>query len=434
MHSPKSLSSLFVTALVFAIAPHAAVTAQGRTAVLKVPGDYPTISAAIAAASPGDTVRVAGGTYREQVVVDKAIKLHGAGREKTIIDGENRTDLTSLGQVRVVAAGDVEVSGFTITRAGRHGAAGPGPAGDYAAIYTESSVAGVTYDIHHNRVIEIGEPDNPASQFRGLGFLAGPGLQDLDFHHNDISRTTYVGVLCQAHVGPQTIRDNVLGGAIVGTSDGLIVSVGTGSGPVRILRNSIDMGTPQVNPGFPSGITVLGEGVDDVEIVGNTIYDIIENRRGILLVGDEAPIRGAVIANNRILGAGGYTGITVWGGCEDTAVENNLITGITELASNTPGTNGGIRLRAFPGIAATPVRTRIMGNTIEALRGISVEATSSSNQIYGNRIRALDFPAVQLGAATTLNLVGNNVLRTPAQRGNAAVLDQGTSNTVALNR
>ena len=434
MHSPKSLSSLFVTALVFAIAPHAAVTAQGRTAVLKVPGDYPTISAAIAAASPGDTVRVAGGTYREQVVVDKAIKLHGAGREKTIIDGENRTDLTSLGQVRVVAAGDVEVSGFTITRAGRHGAAGPGQAGDYAAIYTESSVAGVTYDIHHNRVIEVGEPDNPASQFRGLGFLAGPGLQDLDFHHNDISRTTYVGVLCQAHVGPQTIRDNVLGGAIVGTSDGLIVSVGTGSGPVRILRNSIDMGTPQVNPGFPSGITVLGEGVNDVEIVGNTIYDIIENRRGILLVGDEAPIRGAVIANNRILGAGGYTGITVWGGCEDTAVENNLITGITELASNTPGTNGGIRLRAFPGIAATPVRTRIMGNTIEALRGISVEATSSSNQIYGNRIRALDFPAVQLGAATTLNLVGNNVLRTPAQRGNAAVLDQGTSNTVALNR
>lgn len=349
--------------------------------MLKVPGDHPTISAAIAAANPGDTVRVAGGTYREQVVVDKAIKLHGAGSEKTIIDGENRTDLASLGQVRVVAAGDVEVSGFTITRAGRHGAAGPGPAGDYAAIYTESSVAGVTYDIHHNRVIEIGEPDNPASQFRGLGFLAGPGLQDLDFHHNDISRTTYVGVLCQAHVGPQTIRDNVLGGAIVGSSDGLIVSVGTGSGPVRILRNSIDMGTPQVNPGFPSGITVLGEGVDDVEIVGNTIYDIIENRRGILLVGDEAPIRGAVIANNRILGAGGYTGITVWGGCEDTAVENNLITGITELASNTPGTNGGIRLRAFPGIAATPVRTRIMGNTIEALRGISVEATSSSNQI-----------------------------------------------------
>jgi len=107
MHSPKSLSSLFVTALVFAIAPHAAVTAQGRTAVLKVPGDHPTISAAIAAANPGDTVRVAGGTYREQVVIDKAIKLHGAGREKTIIDGENRTDLTSLGQVRVVAAGDV---------------------------------------------------------------------------------------------------------------------------------------------------------------------------------------------------------------------------------------------------------------------------------------------------------------------------------------
>jgi nitrous oxidase accessory protein NosD len=433
VHFPKALSSLFVTAFVFAIAPHAAVTAQGHTAVLKVPGDYPTISAAIAAASPGDTVRVAGGTYREQVVIDKAIKLHGAGRENTIIDGENRTDLTSLGQVRVIAAGDVEVSGFTITRAGRHGAASPGPAGYYVAIYTESSVAGVTFDIHHNRVIEVGEPGNPASEFWGLGFLAGPGLQDLDFHHNDISRTTYVGFWCQGHVGPQTIRDNVLRGAIVGGSDGLYVVMGTGSGPLRILRNSIDMGAPQINPGFITGISVFGNGADNVEIVGNTIYDIIENRRGINLIGGESAIRGAVIANNRILGAGGYTGITVWGGCEDTAVENNLITGITGLAVNTPGTNGGIRLRAYAGIAATPVRTWIMGNTIEALRGITVEATSSSNQIYGNRIRALDFPAVQLGAATTLNLVGNNVLRTPAQRGNAAVLDQGTSNTVVLN-
>lgn len=428
MRSPKSLSSLFVTALVFAIAPHAAVTAQGRTAVLKVPGDHPTISAAIAAANPGDTVRVAGGTYREQVVIDKAIKLQGAGFEKTIIDGENRTDLTSLGQLRVVAAGNVEVSGFTITRPGRPAATGS----SYVAIYTESSVSGITYDIHHNHLLHAGDPSN--SENFGVGIFTGPGLEHLDLHHNHVSDSLYSAVLSSDRAGPLTIRDNVLRLGLFGVSSAVSVYCDNPSASLRIQRNRIDMGTQPAFPGFPAGIQVTGIGELDIEIEGNTIHDIIENARGILLSGDQPGLRGGLIANNRILGAGGYTGITVWGPCEDVAVENNLITGITGLASNAPGTNGGIRIRAYPGIAGIPVRTRIIGNTIEALRGISVEATSSSNQIYGNRVWALDFPAVQLGAATTLNLVGNNVLRTPAQRGNAAVLDQGTSNTVALNR
>ena len=430
MNYTKSLSSLFVSALVFATASHATVTAQGRTAVLKVPGDHPTISAAIAAASPGDTVRVAGGTYRERVVIDKAIKLQGAGREKTIIDGESRTDLDSLGQVRVVAAGNVEMSGFTITRPGRPSA----PGSYYVGIYPESPVAGVTYDIHHNRMIHVGDPNNLTGDELGNGLVAGSGREHLDFHHNEISDTTYATISGQTREGPLTIRDNELVVGFIGFTDCCYLIMGSITAPVRILRNRIDMQTPQANFGYPTGISVQGHGAGLVEIEGNTIYNIIEDRRGINLIGDAGGLQGGLIANNRILGAGGYTGITVWGPCEDVVVESNLITGITGV--NTPGSNGGIRLRVYPdpSIVGTPVRTRIIGNTIEALRGISVESDSRSNQIYGNRIRALGFPAVQLGEATSFNLVGNNVLRTPAQRGNAAVLDQGTSNTVALNR
>jgi parallel beta-helix repeat protein len=73
-----------------------------------VPDDYLTIQSAVNAASPGDTVYVKAGTYRENVQVKKALSIVGEGPQGTVIDGGNVRDVIS------VLADHVSITGFTI--------------------------------------------------------------------------------------------------------------------------------------------------------------------------------------------------------------------------------------------------------------------------------------------------------------------------------
>jgi Right handed beta helix region len=57
-----------------------------------VPSEYPTIQAAVDAARPGDLVRIAPGTYHEEVVVPAAkadIVIRGDDRNRVVLDGGN---------------------------------------------------------------------------------------------------------------------------------------------------------------------------------------------------------------------------------------------------------------------------------------------------------------------------------------------------------
>jgi len=60
--------------------------------LIVVPTDYPTIQAAIDAASIGDTILVMPGTYRETLIIRKALKLMGGGADSTVIEGDGIRD------------------------------------------------------------------------------------------------------------------------------------------------------------------------------------------------------------------------------------------------------------------------------------------------------------------------------------------------------
>jgi len=428
---------LFATvALAFGAVAHA--SPRDGQATLRVPQDHPTISAAIAAANAGDRIKVANGIYREQLLIDKPLEIEGTSPEFTIIDGA-ASDLPSVGQVRIVAAGDVEFSKFTIIDPG----SSPVTIDDveyrfHTAIYAESPVADAIYEVHHTRILRAGA----GQPGEGYGVCSFGGLEHLHLHDCLIAEQAHSALYTIDHAGPMTIEDNWLTLGTVGADVCFVeASYRMIDSPQRFRGNRIDMETPYSDVAFPHALTVGGNGPNggaagfsDVVISGNLIENINENRRGIALSGRQGrTLRGCSIVDNELVGHGGYTGITVWAQCEDALIADNLITGIDGLALGTPSTNGGIRLRT-DGPGLSPVGTRIVDNDIEALRGISVEGDSSESLIEDNRIRASGPASVELGGASSANSVIRNRLRSALGRGNQTVLDGGTGNIVRGNR
>jgi parallel beta-helix repeat protein len=89
------------------------------TRTLQVPGDYPGISEAVAAARDRDRIVVAEGTWAGPVIVNKAIALEGAGKDKTIIE----VDAAASNAATFSGKGGARASGITF----RHRGFDPGP-------------------------------------------------------------------------------------------------------------------------------------------------------------------------------------------------------------------------------------------------------------------------------------------------------------------
>ncbi|MBN1668810.1 MAG: hypothetical protein JW862_17070 [Anaerolineales bacterium] len=77
--------------------------------------DFPTLTAAIAAADPGDTLELAAETFTETVTIDKDLILSGAGAEWTIIQAASERSLASTRVITVTPGVSVSLQALQVT-------------------------------------------------------------------------------------------------------------------------------------------------------------------------------------------------------------------------------------------------------------------------------------------------------------------------------
>jgi hypothetical protein len=137
---------------------------------------YTTISAAVSAASAGETITVDDGTYNENVTIDKNLTLISLnGRENTTIQG-------SPGPIGSVIINNnttgVTVQGFHII-----GYDNANPGVEYAALYVKGSHSNIK--ILNNEIEAVGEA--------GLIFEFGATIDNVTIDGNIFSGKTFVG-------------------------------------------------------------------------------------------------------------------------------------------------------------------------------------------------------------------------------------------------
>jgi parallel beta-helix repeat protein len=303
-----------------------------------------TIQQAIQAASPGDTINVARGTYAEDVIVDRSIALIGAGVGKTIIEATGLSNGINVDGFNHAGLSGVIVRGFTVQNANHQG----------IVVTNASDVLIVGNRVTGNdRALQL-TPGGPPS-CPGLppyfvafqGFDCGEGIQ-------------------LSGVTNSTVADNL----VDHNSGGILVTDDTGPNHDNFITGnvvrdnpydcSITLATHDLNPvmGMPP------KGVYHITVKGNTVV-----RNGLASgegagVGIFAPTPGSqnygnVIVDN-ILGENGLPGVTLHSHSPGQKVNDHLIANNT-IYGNGPDPESGSPEKAGIAITADPGAGPITG-------------------------------------------------------------------------
>ena len=119
--------------------------------VKNVPADYPTIQAAIDAASIGDTIDIASGTYNEDLTLKSGICLEGAGIDQTIISKSGASGITGDDVSYVI------MKGFTVQDSGcAPGVCGGGGNGGGIQLSQSSNIIAQSCHLTGNAAVDGG--------------------------------------------------------------------------------------------------------------------------------------------------------------------------------------------------------------------------------------------------------------------------------------
>jgi parallel beta-helix repeat protein len=258
---------------------------EGRallTTLSVTPGDpdaYPTISAAVAAAQPGDTINVSPGTYNESVVV-KVPNITILGGQPTDADdppsGPSIVNPTGGLYGFDVQADRVTIQGFTVQGDGSTNTVGFNLARSVSGDQLLGNViSNNTFGIYLNSdgvyqtvvANNLFSNNNAPGSAGGNGIYSDQGASNVLIQNNSFTGHKNASII---FVGPSSSQTNltiqgnqISGGASPGTPEAAILLVNT--------TNSLIASNTITNTPF-NGIGLFG-GVSNVTIDGNTIRD-----------------------------------------------------------------------------------------------------------------------------------------------------------------
>jgi parallel beta-helix repeat protein len=316
------------------------------------PSCFASIQDAVDAASPGDTIKVAAGTYTEQVAIEQSLTLRG----KTGATIKAPSPMVAVGPANmksiVRVTGDtteVTIDGFIIT--------GPGDGGCNTINAGIKVEGGAKATIRRNRITEI--RDEPFSGCQnGQGIWVGRKL-GLPAPENAI--------------GTATIRDNL----IDNYQKGGIVVDNTGSSAT--IANNVIIGVGPTDKIAQNGIQVSRDAtanVRDNEVSDNIYTPGGDASSGILLFGPGTNVR--VLRNLVVNNDLGIPVVTFGGDSGETSPITDV-----EVRNNT------VEDSTYDSIELIDTQDSLVsGNKItgSGTDGIFVDAVSTGNKISNNRI------------------------------------------------
>jgi parallel beta-helix repeat protein len=303
-----------------ALAATACVTPGGGS------GCAATISAAVAAASPGDTILVGHGTYAENVVITKPLSLIGERRENTIIDARGLANGVYVDGFDHPGLGHVTVAGFTIENAVTEGVfvsnASYVRIADNRILDNDQGLSGDTCSL-------FVPPDNP----QGEDVDCGEGIHLSGVDHSTIASNIVErnsgGILLSDDSGPthdntitgNTVADNAFDCGITLASHNPMGPNGVSHNTVAgndVSRNGLSGAGAGVGLFTPApGTAVFGNVVIGNTIVGNQLPGVAmhshapsQNLNDNQIVGNEIADNGADTGD---AATPGPTGINVFG-------------------------------------------------------------------------------------------------------------------------
>jgi parallel beta-helix repeat protein len=308
-----ALTGLFILICSSVQAAELCVDASGKG------GCSTTIGAAVAAAAPHDVIRVASGTYHEDVVIGKPLSLLGQSPENTIIDATGLLNGVNVDGFNHAGLSQVIVSGFSVQNANAQG-----------IVVTNASDVTISNNnvTGNDKSLDIATltcPPLPPYFQAGEAFDCGEGIHLSGVHHSIVSENhvhhNAGGILISDDTGPN--HDNLISANIV-------------------EDNPYDCGITIASHHFNLGPTDPSVGIYHITVVGNTAARnglITGEGAGVgLFTGPPGGQNNANVVVNNILTDNALPGVALHTHAPFQSLNDHLIMG-NQISGNGPDGN-----------------------------------------------------------------------------------------------